>query len=130
MAIDTEKIDEAVLALLYLTRCEDPIGAASWKDHDWDALSRLHEKGFIGNPVGKKKSVALTTEGKTRSEELFRKLFENPSDCGCFESSRFDRFRRFQELSCASLSIVRSACVFSFSLSAWFRHPPSERRAK
>jgi len=74
MDIDTNKIDEAVLALLHLTRCDDRLGAAAWKSHDWDALKRLHEKGYIGNPVSKSKSVALTEEGKVKAEELFRKL--------------------------------------------------------
>jgi Domain of unknown function (DUF6429) len=75
MDIDTDKIDEAVLALLHLTRCDEKFGAAAWKSHDWDALNRLHEKGYIGNPVSKNKSVALTEEGKAKAEELFYKLF-------------------------------------------------------
>lgn len=75
MEIDTDKIDEAVLALLHLTRCDDKFGAAAWKSHDWDALNRLHAKGLIGNPVNKNKSVGLTEEGKVRAEELFHKLF-------------------------------------------------------
>jgi hypothetical protein len=36
MEIDTEKIDEAVLALLYLTLHD---GARAWKGFDWDTLS-------------------------------------------------------------------------------------------
>jgi hypothetical protein len=75
MEIDTDKIDEAVLALLYLTSFKDKFGAAAWKSHDWDAMNRLHEKGYISNPVSKAKSVRLTEEGKVRAEELFRKLF-------------------------------------------------------
>jgi hypothetical protein len=78
MEIDTDKIDEAVLALLYLTRCDQRFGAAAWKSHDWDALSRLHEKGFIENPVSKNKSVGFTEEGKAKAEELFWKLFGKP----------------------------------------------------
>ena len=64
-----------VLALLYLTRCDDKFRAASWKGHDWDALNRLHEKGYIEDPVSKNKSVGLTGAGRARSEELFYKLF-------------------------------------------------------
>ena len=75
MEIDTDKIDDAVLALLYLTRCDDKFRAASWKGHDWDALNRLHEKGYLGNPVSKNKSVAFTEEGMAKAEELFWKLF-------------------------------------------------------
>ena len=70
--IDTEKIDEAVLGLLYLTLHD---ADRAWKGFDWDALSRLHKKGFIHDPVNKAKSVALTDEGLRESERLFRKLF-------------------------------------------------------
>jgi hypothetical protein len=75
MEYDTDKIDDAVLALLFLTMCDGKFDAAAWKSHDWDALNRLHEKGYIGNPVSKNKSVALTEDGKLRAEELFWKLF-------------------------------------------------------
>ena len=73
MDIDTDKIDEAVLALLYLTLHD---GVRAWKGHDWDALDRLYRKGMIKNPVGKSKSVVLTDEGLGKSERLFRNLFE------------------------------------------------------
>jgi hypothetical protein len=71
--IDTDKIDEAVLALLFLTLHD---GVRAWKGHDWDVLDRLYRKGMIDNPVGKAKSVVLTDEGLSASERLFRKLFE------------------------------------------------------
>ncbi len=73
MDIDTDKIDEAVLALLHLTLHD---GVRAWKGHDWDALDRLYRKGMIDSPVGKAKSVVLTDEGLAKSERLFRKLFE------------------------------------------------------
>ena len=73
MDIDKDKIDEAVLALLYLTLHD---GVRAWKGHDWDALDRLYRKGMIENPVGKAKSVVLTDEGLAKSERLFRNLFE------------------------------------------------------
>ena len=72
MNIDTEKIDEAVLALLFLTLHD---GSRAWKGLDWDAMNRLYEKGSISNPVGKAKSVALTDKGLQESERLFSKLF-------------------------------------------------------
>ena len=75
MEYDTDKIDDAVLALLFLTRCDDKFRAATWKSHDWDALNRLHEKGYIENPVSKNKSVGLTEAGRVKSEKLFNTLF-------------------------------------------------------
>jgi hypothetical protein len=72
MALDTDRIDEAVLALLYLGlhgQCR------AWKGFDWDAMSRLHEKGMIQNPVSKAKSVEFTIDGLRRSRELLEEMF-------------------------------------------------------
>ena len=74
MDIDKNKIDDTVLALLYLTLHD---GDRAWKGFDWDVMNRLHEKGMILNPVGKVKSVVLTDEGLRESERLFKKLFAN-----------------------------------------------------
>ena len=60
MELDTDKIDEAVLALLYLG-LHDKVRA--WKGFDWDAMNRLHEQGHISDPRGKSKSVLFTEEG-------------------------------------------------------------------
>jgi hypothetical protein len=79
MDYDKDKVDDMVLALVWLTTFgEKELGQIvlpAWKGHDWDALNRLHEKGFIGNPVGKAKSVLVTEEGAKRSEELFHQFF-------------------------------------------------------
>ena len=72
MEIDTEKVDEAVLALFYLTLHD---GTRAWKGFDWDMLNRLHAKGLISNPVSKAKSVVLTGEGLQAAERLFNELF-------------------------------------------------------
>ena len=76
MEIDTDKIDDAVLALLWLTLHD---GRRAWKGFDWGALDRLHEKGLIADPANKAKSVVLTDEGLTRAEELFKALFTRPT---------------------------------------------------
>jgi hypothetical protein len=72
MKLDDDKIDEAVLALLLLGRHD---GARVWKGFDWDALNRLHEKGFISDPRGKAKSVVFTEEGIAEAERLLKKMF-------------------------------------------------------
>ena len=38
-------------------------------------LNRLHESGYIHDPVNKAKSVMLTDEGAERSKRLFEKHF-------------------------------------------------------
>lgn len=76
MDLDTHKIDSAVLALLALNvHDETEYGARSWKSFDWDALGRLHEQGFIGNPKSKAKSVVMTPAGLTESRKLLAELF-------------------------------------------------------
>src|SRR4051794_31381836 len=77
MALDTDKIDEAVLALLYLTLHDH---WRAWKGFDWDALNRLYQKGLIDDPVNKAKSVVFTEEGLKRAEELFSAMFTKPPD--------------------------------------------------
>lgn len=72
METDDNKIDETVLALLYLTLHD---GDRAWKSHDWDVLNRLHEKGLICNPVGKTKSVVMTEKGREESERLFWRFY-------------------------------------------------------
>ena len=76
--MDDNKIDEAVLALLYLGVFErhPMMGARAWKSFDWEAMNRLHRKGLISDPVSKAKSVMLTETGLRRAEAAFRRLFE------------------------------------------------------
>jgi Domain of unknown function (DUF6429) len=72
MDYDENKVDEVVLALMYLTLHDE---VRAWKGFDFRVLERLHEKGFILNPKSKARSVVLTEEGLARSEELFEKHF-------------------------------------------------------
>jgi hypothetical protein len=73
MPLNTGKIDDAALALLYLTLLD---GHRAWKGFDWDVLGRLHDKGMIGDPVGKVKSVVFTQQGLQRAKALFEEMFE------------------------------------------------------
>ncbi len=77
MNYDAEKIDEYTLALLYLVAHErhEGLGARAWKGFDWETLNRLHDKGYISNPVGKTKSVGMTEEGFLKAKELFERHF-------------------------------------------------------
>lgn len=79
LQIDVDRIDEAVLALMYLSLHSDGPATSmwrAWKSFDWDSLGRLHEQNLILDPVGKAKSVVLTDEGRRRSEEAFNRLFK------------------------------------------------------
>lgn len=79
MKYDTEKIDRTVFALLSLTLHDvTEFGGRAWKGHDWEVLNRLHEKGWIGDPVSKAKSVVLSPEAIEESRRLFDEIFGNP----------------------------------------------------
>ncbi|QDK33978.1 DUF6429 family protein [Sphingomonas sp. IC081] len=82
--IDTDRIDAATLALMFLTLHDaDRISGTcrAWKSFDWSALGRLHDRGWIRDPVGKAKSVVLTPVGLERCEQLFHQLFDaRPKD--------------------------------------------------
>jgi hypothetical protein len=77
MNYDEDRIDEYTLALLYLVTHErhEGLGARAWKGFDWETLDRLHDKGYISNPVGKAKSVGMTEEGFLKAKELFERHF-------------------------------------------------------
>jgi hypothetical protein len=58
MEINEDNVDDAVLALLWLTLHD---GRRAWKGHDWDVLGRLHQKGLILDPVAKQSRWCLQT---------------------------------------------------------------------
>jgi hypothetical protein len=76
MEYDKDKIDEYTLALLFLVTWKSKGASRAWKGFDWETMNRLYEKGFIGDPRGKAKSVGITEDGFQKAEELFRKFFE------------------------------------------------------
>jgi len=76
MDYDRDKVDEMVLALLYLTVHDiDEYGARAWKSFDWDAMDRLYAKGYIKDPKNKAKSVVLSVEGLELARTLFERHF-------------------------------------------------------
>jgi hypothetical protein len=79
MDYDTDKVDDAVLALLHLTKWRDKFQVRAWKGHDWAAMERLYEKGYIGDPKSKAKFVGVTEVDEARARELFHKLFGKSS---------------------------------------------------
>ena len=72
MELDTNKIDNATFALLYLGLHD---GARAWKGFDWDTMDRLHHQGYISDPQSKAKSVVFTEEGLDRAKQLSEDLF-------------------------------------------------------
>jgi hypothetical protein len=74
MEIDEEKLEQTVLALLYLNVSDDSERRA-WKSLPWDVMDSLHQKGYISNPASKNKSVLLSEEGAKLARQLFEKLF-------------------------------------------------------
>jgi hypothetical protein len=77
MRYDEEKIDEAVLAVLYLTAWEEQGLTRAWKGIDWDASNRLHQRGLIDDPRNKNKAVIFTEEGLARARASAEKLFSS-----------------------------------------------------
>ncbi|MBK1671212.1 hypothetical protein CKO28_24735 [Rhodovibrio sodomensis] len=83
LELDEDRVDAAVLAVLLLTAHQQGKGEPwrVWKGVDWEATDRLHEKGYIGDPVSKAKSVVLTEAGFARRRALLRQLC-GPADGG------------------------------------------------
>ena len=72
MKWDERKVDEAVLAVLYLTLHEE---VRAWKTLDWETMDRLHSQGLISDPAGRSKSISFSEEGLRRAQEAGRRLF-------------------------------------------------------
>ena len=76
MDLDDEKLEQTVLALLYLNSFDDKSGETrAWKALPWEVLDQLHEKGYISSPATKSKSVTLSAEGAKLSKGLCERLF-------------------------------------------------------
>jgi len=73
--LDKEKLAEAALAILSLSRMTGPDYMQAWKGMDWDVMNLLHENDWISDPVGKQKSVYFSEEGIKRADEFLIKHF-------------------------------------------------------
>ncbi|GAW37178.1 hypothetical protein RA2_04254 [Roseovarius sp. A-2] len=72
MTLDTDKIDDAALAILSLTLHD---GDRVWKGVDWNITDRLFEKGLIYDPKNKTKSLSLTPEGIEHARAILAREF-------------------------------------------------------
>jgi hypothetical protein len=72
MEIDRDGIDDAVQALLWLTRCD---AAGAWKTHDCGTMDRLDANGMINKPKSRNTSVWFTEQGLAERGRLFKQVF-------------------------------------------------------
>jgi len=72
MEYDDSLIEDAVLALLAAYSSDK---GNAWKGFDFEIMNRLHEQGFISDPVNRNKSIWLTAKGLERGRELADQLF-------------------------------------------------------
>jgi hypothetical protein len=79
MSYDEAKIDEAVLAVLYLTAWEEHGLTRAWKGIDWGASNRLYQCGLIDDPKNKNKSVVFSEEGLALARASAERLFASGS---------------------------------------------------
>ena len=79
MEYDEKLIEDAVLALLAAYSSDK---GNAWKGFDFEIMNRLHERGFISDPVNRNKSIWLTAEGLERGRQLADKLFGLKTQAG------------------------------------------------
>jgi hypothetical protein len=72
MKLNSQKVEDAVLAVLWLTLHDE---CRAWKTIDWGTVDSLHKKGYISDPAQRGKSVALTEEGLAETEHFARRFF-------------------------------------------------------
>jgi len=71
MKPNQQKVEEAVLAVLWLTLHND---VEARKTIAWDTMDRLHRKGLISDPTHRAKSVIFTEQGLAEVERAARKI--------------------------------------------------------
>ena len=76
LTYNNEKVEEMVLALLYLTSSRDQFATRAWKGLPTQVLERLFRKGYISDPSDKSPSLILSEDAAVRSKELFFKYFD------------------------------------------------------
>lgn len=72
MEYDDKLIEDAVLAQLVAYSSDT---GNAWKGFDFEIMNRLHEHGFISDPVNRNKSIWLTEEGLARGRQVADRLF-------------------------------------------------------
>jgi hypothetical protein len=72
---DEDRVDEMILALLYLTSSHDQYVTRAWKGLPWEAMDQLFKKGYISNPREKSPILVLSAAGARLSKELFFEHF-------------------------------------------------------
>ena len=76
MEYDREKVDEVVLALLFLTSSPIEDGARAWKGLPLEVLNNLVQKGYVNEINSKTPILSLSAEGARLSKDLFYKYFD------------------------------------------------------
>jgi hypothetical protein len=80
MEYDRDKVDEMVLALLFLTSSTDQFATRAWKGLDVEVLDRMYKKGWISDPNSKSPTMSLSPEAAVLSKELFQRYFGSTED--------------------------------------------------
>ena len=80
MDIDGEKLEQAVLALLYFNSWEEGTGKRAWKSFPWSVMDALHDQGYISVPATKNKWVWLS--GEPSSQKNSSRSFSRSSSSG------------------------------------------------
>lgn len=76
MQYDKDKVDELTLALMLLGMSRMKEGGRAWRGFEQQTLSRLHQRGWIGDPMDKGTSVSVSAEGMQKAAECFKQHFQ------------------------------------------------------
>jgi len=80
MEYNQDKVDDMVLALMYLASSTNEFGTRAWKGLDIKILDRLVKKGLVSDPGDKSPTLLLSPEGADRSKRLFEEYFSSVAD--------------------------------------------------
>ena len=106
---DLYKMDGAVVALLHLISCTEGKREFVRKGDDWEALNRICQNGFIGDPKNKNEPAVFTQKGRRKAQESFRRLFLRLMCIGSARIQQLMALRIFRDAISANLQCLKSS---------------------
>ena len=79
MDADLEKLEQAVLALLYLNTFDEKSRKLAWKALPWSVMDRLHQKGYISDPRQKTNRYGCQTREQNYQKSCSRSFLWSSS---------------------------------------------------
>jgi hypothetical protein len=88
MDIDGDKLEQTVLALLYLNSFQEGTGRRAWKGFPWTVMDALHEKGLYLKSGNEKQIRVVIRGGHQALRRIVREAFRRKIGASVLHAAR------------------------------------------